>query len=71
MKKKQLKNLSLNKKVISKLDSSKVKGGSPTTDPCLLQTKWVEGCTRPTIDLSYCPGLTIPNPCLSTGGACA
>ncbi|OJJ19405.1 hypothetical protein BKI52_21590 [marine bacterium AO1-C] len=71
MKKKQLKDLSLNKKVISKLDSNKVKGGYPTADPCLRpSTRRADGCTRETIDLSYCPGLTIPNPCLSTG-ACA
>ena len=36
----------------------------PVTDPTLAPT-CADGCTRNTIELSYCAGITIPDPCLS------
>ena len=59
MKKKQVKKLILSKGVVSNLESDKAKGGGAPTRP-----------TKNTIELSYCAGFTIPNPCLSCG-ACA
>ncbi len=80
MKKKKLSSLGLNKKTISKLNSSHIRGGNamsgncdvtiscPGGGPCSFphpgQTQG-PGCTRDTRELSYCHGITIPDGCLS------
>ena len=40
MKKKSLEKLALNKKLISKLKTNKIKGGCPTMDKCGLTVIW-------------------------------
>ncbi|WP_024768825.1 MULTISPECIES: class I lanthipeptide [Aquimarina] len=54
MKKKKLSNLNLNKKTISKLNSSKIIGGRDSRP------------TVPTLELSYCVGIPgVPAGCMS------
>lgn len=85
MKKKKLSSLSLNKKTISKFNSSKITGGGYTDGPswggCAVNTVSCNangcsvthppqtqgpGCTRPTLELSYCQGIQgVPVGCIS------
>ncbi|OJJ22990.1 hypothetical protein BKI52_01155 [marine bacterium AO1-C] len=89
---KKLKNLSLNKEVISKLDSSKIVAGRVIyitfpqeldcesvlacgTDACGITQNCPTGpaptaeagCTRETVELSYCNGIGLPAGCQSVG----